>query len=114
MVARNVIATRRGDFWEVTSFATEVAKVLGVTLVRNQHGESMVGIPNHCIAAWTRLLELGGFIVTHAQPIEDMRTELVEAGWQAKTRTIWKDPNGKLWIGPYGAWREMRKRTVGV
>lgn len=35
--------------------------------------------------------------------------DLKAAGWVSKTHTIWKHPNGKLYIGPAGAWRVMQR-----
>lgn len=36
--------------------------------------------------------------------------DLVSAGWVEKSYTIWIAPDGSIWRGPYGAWREMKKR----
>ena len=41
-------------------------------------------------------------------PPEKMREELIAAGWKKKTEFIWSDPNGKLFLGPYGAWKRMK------
>jgi hypothetical protein len=40
--------------------------------------------------------------------IEDQIAELKAAGWIAKTNVIWKAPDGRLYIGPHGAWKHMR------
>lgn len=34
--------------------------------------------------------------------------ELKEAGWRPMTSTIWRSPTGKLFLGPYGAWKWMK------
>lgn len=36
--------------------------------------------------------------------------ELFVAGWRRKSHTAWIDPGGHLWLGPFGAWKEMRRR----
>lgn len=41
--------------------------------------------------------------------IEEMVDELKRVGWTAKTSTIWRAPNGALFLGPTGAWRRMRR-----
>jgi hypothetical protein len=40
--------------------------------------------------------------------IEQMREELIAAGWTPKTSVIWRSPTSKLWLGPAGAWRAMK------
>jgi hypothetical protein len=40
------------------------------------------------------------------------KRDLIAAGWIEERVTVWKDPEGHLWRGPYGAWRELQKRTV--
>jgi len=42
--------------------------------------------------------------------------ELREAGWapHRKSHTIWSDPDGRLYIGPFGAWREMKRRATAA
>lgn len=40
--------------------------------------------------------------------IEQQIQQLEIAGWIAKTPTLWKSPDGKLFIGPHGAWKVMR------
>ncbi len=39
--------------------------------------------------------------------INEQEDQLLAAGWQRVTRTIWKSPlpGGKLYLGPHGAWR---------
>jgi hypothetical protein len=44
-----------------------------------------------------------------APTIEEMICQLEAAGWQAKTRVIWKSPSGKLYLGPFGAWKHMMR-----
>ncbi len=45
--------------------------------------------------------------------IEQMKTELMLAGWIKVNSKIWKAPIGKgpagYWLGPYGAWKAMRR-----
>jgi hypothetical protein len=41
--------------------------------------------------------------------IESMIEDLKAEGWTAKTRTIWQAPTGKLFLGPYGAWKAMNE-----
>jgi len=38
------------------------------------------------------------------------KRDLIAAGWTEESITIWKDPEGNLWRGPYGAWCELQKR----
>lgn len=38
------------------------------------------------------------------------KADLIAAGWVEKSHTIWVAPDGTVWRGPYGAWREMRLR----
>jgi hypothetical protein len=38
---------------------------------------------------------------------EQMRVQLIAAGWTPQTQSIWRDPRGKLHLGPYGAWKKM-------
>lgn len=38
---------------------------------------------------------------------EQMRVQLIAAGWHPVTQHIWKHPNGALHTGPYGAWKKM-------
>jgi hypothetical protein len=40
--------------------------------------------------------------------IEQMREELLAAGWTPKTSVIWRSPSSKLHLGPAGAWRVMK------
>lgn len=40
--------------------------------------------------------------------IEQMREELIAAGWTPKTSVIWRSPQSKLHLGPAGAWRTMK------
>jgi hypothetical protein len=38
---------------------------------------------------------------------EQMKVQLIAAGWRPKTQHIWQHPNGSLHLGPYGAWKKM-------
>ena len=40
--------------------------------------------------------------------VDKMIDELKAAGWTPQTSTIWKSPNGQLFIGPAGAWKRMQ------
>ena len=42
-------------------------------------------------------------------PPEQMRVQLLAAGWKPVNQSIWKHPNGSLHMGPYGAWKKMSK-----
>ena len=46
------------------------------------------------------------------QNVELWKRELAAAGWKThrKSATIWESPEGALYLGPYGAWKEMRRR----
>ncbi len=44
--------------------------------------------------------------------IEAQIAELKAAGWIPKTPTVWKTPNGALWLGPHGAWKAMRRQQA--
>ncbi len=40
--------------------------------------------------------------------IDQMRAELLAAGWVPKTQVIWRSPSSNLHLGPAGAWRAMK------
>jgi hypothetical protein len=40
-------------------------------------------------------------------PPEQMKVQLLAAGWKAVNQHIWKHPNGSLHLGPYGAWKKL-------
>lgn len=40
------------------------------------------------------------------------KRDLLAAGWAEERHTVWRDPEGRLWRGPYGAWRELRRRIA--
>jgi hypothetical protein len=42
------------------------------------------------------------------QDVEKWKRELLEAGWQPMRATIWANPEGLLYRGPYLAWCVMR------
>lgn len=47
--------------------------------------------------------------MTETKPtIDQMKQELLAAGWKAKTPVIWKSPHGALFLGPYGAWKVLK------
>ena len=39
--------------------------------------------------------------------IEEMSATLMAAGWKRKAAVLWKSPDGRLFLGPYGAWKVM-------
>lgn len=45
-------------------------------------------------------------------PIEQMRVQLLAAGWIPQTQTFWRHPNGSLHLGPYVAWKKMRAELL--
>lgn len=45
---------------------------------------------------------------TTSHDIDRMIAELKAAGWSPTTPTIWKSPDGSLFLGPAGAWRRMK------
>ena len=50
-----------------------------------------------------------------AEPlVSDMQRELVAAGWVAETAIRWRAPDGSLWRGPYGAWKELQSRAAAL
>ena len=53
--------------------------------------------------AW-RMVDVGGSL--------EQIAELKAAGWKAKTSTIWVSPEGKLYLGPHGAWKVMRAKEL--
>ncbi len=38
--------------------------------------------------------------------------ELNEAGWKRKSGTIWSSPTGRLYLGPFQAWRYMKAQPT--
>ena len=42
-----------------------------------------------------------------APTIEEMSATLIAAGWKRKAAVLWKSPDGRLFLGPYGAWKVM-------
>lgn len=38
---------------------------------------------------------------------ERWEADLVAAGWREVRRNVWQRPDGALFRGPYGAWREL-------
>ncbi len=45
----------------------------------------------------------------NSDDIDQAKVELVAAGWEPKTPTLWKHPKGSLHVGPAGAWRVMKR-----
>jgi len=48
--------------------------------------------------------------VGDSHSIETWKRDLEIAGWKQERFSVWKDPEGNLWRGPYGAWRELQRR----
>lgn len=46
--------------------------------------------------------------------IDQMLLDLTAAGWRKKLRHVWASPTGKLYLGPYGAWKVMRGLSAGT
>jgi hypothetical protein len=42
--------------------------------------------------------------------IEQMKRELLAAGWKRTTAHCWKEPGGGYFLGPYGAWKVMKEQ----
>ncbi len=40
----------------------------------------------------------------------EWKRDLLAAGWTEERHTVWKDPEGRLWRGPYGAWCELQRQ----
>lgn len=40
------------------------------------------------------------------------KRDLLEAGWSSKSMTVWEDPEGHLYRGPYRAWCELQGRKA--
>jgi hypothetical protein len=47
-------------------------------------------------------------------PPEQMRIQLLAAGWTPVNQSVWRHPDGTLHIGPYGAWKKMCAEIRGV
>lgn len=41
---------------------------------------------------------------------EQAKEELRAAGWTKVISTVWMAPNEDCYLGPFGAWREMKRR----
>jgi hypothetical protein len=46
---------------------------------------------------------------------DNWRADLLRAGWREVSSHRYESPDGRLFIGPYGAWRQMKReqRAVG-
>ena len=49
-----------------------------------------------------------------SQDIELWKRELTQAGWTAVRSTLWRDPNGGLHRGPYGAWCDLHGIVLSI
>jgi hypothetical protein len=45
-------------------------------------------------------------------PPEKMREELIAAGWKYQHASAWSDPEGRWYLGPYGARKRMKEREA--
>lgn len=43
--------------------------------------------------------------------VEQWKRDLEAAGWTAASATAWYAPDGGLYRGPYGAWKELQRRN---
>lgn len=43
---------------------------------------------------------------------EMWRRDLIAADWKEESMIVWRAPDGGLWRGPYGAWRELQRRNT--
>lgn len=44
--------------------------------------------------------------------LDQMAAALKAAGWTRKNFSFWTSPQGKLYLGPYGAWKVMTGRGI--
>ncbi len=49
-------------------------------------------------------------IMCEAITPDQCKEELLAAGWKKVRNTLWQSPNGDHYFGPFGAWREMKRR----
>lgn len=40
--------------------------------------------------------------------VERWKSDLIAAGWVAESAIAWRAPDGGLWRGPFGAWKELQ------
>lgn len=40
--------------------------------------------------------------------VERWKHDLIAAGWVAESSIAWRAPDGSLWRGPFGAWKELQ------
>ncbi len=43
--------------------------------------------------------------------IEQQKAELMATGWEYTGRGMWASPDGRLFYGPHGAWKAMKRTT---
>jgi hypothetical protein len=51
---------------------------------------------------------------TQKQSISDAerwKADLIAAGWSEASATSWYSPDGGLYRGPFGAWKELQRRN---
>lgn len=44
--------------------------------------------------------------------VDQWKHDLTTAGWIAETALNWRAPDGSLWRGPAGAWKELQRRST--
>lgn len=44
--------------------------------------------------------------------VDQWKHDLTTAGWIAETALNWRAPDGSLWRGPAGAWKELQRRNA--
>lgn len=44
--------------------------------------------------------------------VDQWKHDLTTAGWVAETALNWRAPDGSLWRGPAGAWKELQRRNA--
>jgi hypothetical protein len=47
--------------------------------------------------------------VTDTVTIEQMVADLLAAGWERVRITVWRRPDGELFLGPAGAWKILQR-----
>lgn len=69
-------------------------------------------------AVWPSILNAVKSLVAAAEPpkfvseVDQWKHDLTTAGWIAETAFNWRAPDGSLWRGPAGAWKELQRRDA--
>lgn len=63
-----------------------------------------IGSPEHSLSGGFGFVESGVKALQHSKPtIEQIKAELLAAGWVPKKHTIWQSPTtGQFFLGPAG------------